>query len=141
MDADLQGLDPASWSHLKADLVPLLAKKDARRGWEPLFDKLNEAKGYNYLVRIGCKDVRFIPRSLRQGQKTLDLQGALGPTKVLCEVKTINVSQVELAHRKNASVRTILTQLPVEFFDKLKSTLETARNQMTAFCPAAGTKK
>jgi hypothetical protein len=34
-----------------------------------------------------------------------------------------------------------LTQLPVEFFNKLKSTLETARDQMAAYCPATGTKK
>ena len=65
----------------------------------------------------------------------------MGATRVLCEVKTINVSQAEAAHRKDGSVRGILIQLPVEFFNKLKSTLETARNQMAAYCPAAGTRK
>jgi hypothetical protein len=141
IEADLQGLDSVSWDCLKADLIPLLTRKDAKRGWEPLFDKLNEAKGYNYLVRIGCTNVRFIPRSPMLSQKTPDLQGSLGAAKALCEVKTINISQVESAHRKNCSVRTIRTQLPVEFFNKLKSTLETARNQMAAFCPATGTRK
>jgi hypothetical protein len=141
IETELRGLDASSWGRLKAEIVPLLTKKGPKRGWQPLFDKLNEAKGYNYLKRIGCETVEFVPRSPKEGQKTPDLQGSSGNTKVLCEVKTINISEHESTCRTDGSVREISTQLPVEFFSKLKSDLERARNQMTTFCPAAGTKK
>jgi len=141
IEAELQGLDSTSWCRLKADLLPLLMKRDPKRYWQPLFDKLNEAKGYNYLVRMGCTNVKFIPRSSTQGQKTPDLQGTLGATKVLCEVKTINVSEAECDRRVTGAIRRTLVQLPDKFFNKLKSVLETARDQMTTYCPATGTKK
>lgn len=141
IESDLQGLDSASWRFLKADLAPLMTKKDPKRGWRELFDKLNEAKGYNYLVRAGCTDVRFIPRSSIQGQKTPDLEGSLGGTKVLCEVKTINVSEAECARRNGGGVSSTPMQLPLEFVNKMKSVLEVAKDQMVAYCPAPRTKK
>jgi hypothetical protein len=141
LEAELQGLDPVSWDLLKAELTPLFIRRDPKRAWQPLFDKLNEAKGYNYLVRMGCTNVEFVPRSSREGQKTPDVQGSSGATKVLCEVKTIDISENESACRKNGSVRGILIQLQVGFFNKLKSVLEKARDQMTAYCPTVGTIK
>ena len=141
VEADLQGLDSASWDYLKAKLIPLLTQRDAKRGWQALFDTLNEAKGYNWLVRNGCTNVKFISRSSTHCQKTPDLEGRLGATKVLCEVKTINVSEVECACRSSGSIRRISTQLPDGFFNKLKSDLEKARDQMAAYCPAAETKR
>jgi hypothetical protein len=137
IESELQGLDVASWERLKCDLIPLITKRDARRDWQPLLDKLNEAKGYNYLVRIGCTEVEFIPRSLTKGQQTPDLHGRFGSARVLCEVKTINISEAERAFREGGVVRSILTRLPPEFFNKLKSTLETAKNQMATYYPTA----
>ena len=141
IEAELQGLDRTSWDCLKADLIPLLTARDAKRGWQALFDKLNEAKGYNYLVQIGCSSVKFIPRSSARGHKTPDLQGILDSTNVLCEVKTINISEVESACRNRGSVRNTLLQLPVGFFSKLKSGLDTARNKMEVYRPGTGTMK
>jgi hypothetical protein len=34
IEAELQGLDDASWNCPKADLVPLLTARDAKRGWQ-----------------------------------------------------------------------------------------------------------
>jgi hypothetical protein len=141
IEAELQGLDSRSWDQLKTDLVPLLTTRDPERGWQALFDKLNEAKGYNYLLRIGCRDVEFVLRSSAKGQKTPDLQGNLGATRVLCEVKTINISGDEAAHRRNSSVRSVSLTLPLGFFNKLKCDLVTARNQMDAYYPGADAKK
>ena len=142
LETDLQGLDAKAWRVLKSEVIPLLTRRDGVRGWQPLFDKLNEAKGYNYLTRIGCTNVSFIPRASLQGKKTPDLQGVLLSTEVLCEVKTINTSEDECTFRKgNFGVKSILVRLPVEFFNKLKSTLEVARNQMVAYCQAADTRK
>jgi hypothetical protein len=141
LENELQGLDSASWDLLKSEAAPLVAKKDMKRGWQPLWDKLNEAKGYNYLVSLGCSEVGLVRRASAQRQQTPDVEGSLGATKVLCEVKTINPSEDELAHRRDFSVRTISIRLPPGFFSKLKKTLETARNQMAAYCPTPGTRK
>jgi len=141
IESELQGLDSVSWDLLKSEAAPLVAEKDLKRGWQPLWDKLNEAKGYKYLVGKGCSEVRFIRRASAKRQRTPDVEGMLGATKVLCEVKTINPSEDELAHRRDYSVSTISIRLPAEFFDKLKKTLETARDQMTAYSSAVGTRK
>jgi hypothetical protein len=67
IEAELQGLDASAWSYLKAQLAPLLAGRSEKRGWQALFDKLNEAKGYNHLISVGCTNVEFIPVSSVNG--------------------------------------------------------------------------
>lgn len=141
IEVELQGLDSVSWGYLKTELVPLLTRKDAKRGWRALFDRMNEAKGYNYLASFGCTHIEFIPRSPRQGKPTPDLQGSLGPKRVLCEVKTIGISQVEAARRNDGSVGTISAELEDGFFNKLTATLETARRQMVTFCSDPDTRR
>ena len=47
---------------LKSEARPHLKAPDQKRRWPQLFDRLNEAKGYNHLVSIGCENVKFIPR-------------------------------------------------------------------------------
>jgi hypothetical protein len=133
IEAELQGLDASAWSYLKAQLAPLLAVRIEKRGWQALFDKLNEAKGYNHLVSIGCTNIEFIPVSSVNGQRTPDLQGALAGERVLCEVKTINMSEVEATRRTSGAVGSITLQLPDGFFRKLTSDIETAKSQMAAY--------
>jgi hypothetical protein len=129
-------MTPRPGFSLSSETIPLLTRRDPARGWRALFDKLNEAKGYNYLTRIGCTNVGFIPRS--QGQKTPDLEGFLGSERVLCEVKTINVSEDECEFRKGMfGVKNIVIQLPRQFLNKLESTLQTAQDQMAVYCPKA----
>jgi hypothetical protein len=136
IEAELAGLDAAAWAHLKSQVVPLFANDHNIRGWQAAFDKLNEAKGYNYLTRLGCTDVAFIPVS---SHKTPDLRGKLGPQNILCEVKTINPSDLEASRRrailsgKNV-VFTIQASLPDGFFQKLTATIDVANAQMTAYC-------
>ena len=132
IESDLQNLDAASWEYLKAELVQPIKKRDQTRGWQALFDKLNEAKGYSYLVRLGCTNVVFIPRSSIQGQKTPDLQADLDSIKVICEVKTINISKFEANHRYTGSARSTSLLLHDNFFRKLKSDLEFAGRQLAA---------
>ena len=138
IEADLQGLDSAAWESFKQDLIPLVNKPERERGWQPLLNKLNEAKGYNYLVRIGCSDVEFVPRS---SSRSPDLRGRLGSSAVLCEVKTINPSDDEFESRENHSVRSIVFHLGIGFFNKLRFTLENASDQMTVYSQDTATKK
>jgi hypothetical protein len=53
--------------------------------------------------------------------------------RVLCEVKTINMSEVEAARRTSGAVGSITLQLPDVFFRKLTSDIETAKSQMAAY--------
>ena len=47
-------LDAEAWCDLKERSVSLLTARDGKRGWQALFDTLNESKGYAYLRSIGC---------------------------------------------------------------------------------------
>jgi hypothetical protein len=133
IEQDLQGLDAAAWAFLKSELKPLLMAKDRKRGWQPLFDKLNQAKAYNYLKRAGYTAVEFIPPSTVKGQRTPDLRAHGGSAKALCEVKTINVSEIESDRRHDGGVGTTDAQLNSGFFTKLAHDLVEARTQMNAY--------
>lgn len=139
LEDELAGLDTAAWMVLKGQVTPLFERRHGVRGWEPAFDKLNEAKGYNYLTTLGCTDVAFIPVSSAPGQKTPDLEGRLGSKRVFCEVKTINPSDIEAASRSAVARGQIVSRstqrtLPDGFFVKLISTLRTAEAQMRSYC-------
>jgi hypothetical protein len=140
VESGLQGLDTAAWIYLKAELVPLLTAKHETRGWQQLFDKLNQAKAYNYLVCIGCTSVRFIPESKRKVQRTPDLEALLQGRKLLCEVKTINVSGDEANRLHNGGVGGPADPLPEAFFNKLALSLTEAMTQAQA-CSTTDTKR
>ena len=63
----LNRLDEESWNYLKGQCKPLLSKVSEDRGWTPLFDRFNEAKGYGYLLDRGCSSLKFIARSDKNG--------------------------------------------------------------------------
>jgi len=123
IERDLQGLDADAWTFLKGEVAPLLAAKDSKRGWQSLFDKLNQAKAYNYLKSAGYLNIRFVPPSAVKGQQTPDLQA----DRVLCEVKTINISEIEANRRDSGGVGTSTDNLDEGFFRKLSSDLRKAK--------------
>jgi hypothetical protein len=131
----LEELDATAWEYLKKEAVPRLTKRDKKgRGWEQLFDILNETRAYRYLKSIGCTGVRFIPRSR---MRTPDLEGELGLDRVLCEVKTINPSDEEVAARIGPPrVRSLPLEITPEFLRKLLATVETAQRQMQVYDPS-----
>jgi hypothetical protein len=128
----LQGLEAAAWKHLKGEASRFLtARHKHGRGWQQLFDVLNEAWAYNYLKSIGCTELNFIPRS---GLPTPDLEGFLGSDRILCEVKTINISDDEVAFRTGPmKARSIQTSLPPKFLERLRKKIKIAMRQMLAF--------
>jgi hypothetical protein len=141
IETDLQGLDFAAWTYLKGELAPLLIAKHETRGWQQLFDKLNQAKAYNYLARVGCTGILFIPESKVKRQRTPDLEASAQDGQVLCEVKTVNVSEDEANRLHNYGVGTITDQLPESFFIKLSSSLTQATAQMLAYNADTKTKR
>lgn len=143
LEKELQGLDPNAWEFLKNEACPYLIKNDVTmRGWEQLFNILqNQARAYNYLKRIGCTNVQFIPRSRKRRMETPDLKGMMGLGKVLCEVKTINMSDDEAKSRHNVRVHgcddreTKEDQLEDGFFKKLESDITKAKGQLESYDP------
>jgi len=129
----LEALDSVAWEFLRKEASDR-TKWDAKRGQTQLIDILNQARAYSYLRKIDCSDIYFIPRSNKKGGKTPDLQGALGQIKVICEVKTINVSDNEALRRRGGRSRHNDPPLNLEkgFFKKIKSCLVIAKNQMEA---------
>lgn len=140
-ESELQGLDPTAWAFLKLELAPLLVVRHPTRGWQQFFDKLNQAKAYNYLKAAGFTGVEFVPVSAIKGQRTPDLQARAGSTTILCEVKTINVSKDEADRVATGGVGTTIDQLAPEFFGKLTSALAQANAQMIGYEANQATKK
>jgi hypothetical protein len=128
----LQGLDDGAWKHLRAEASPRLTAHDQQgRGWQQLFDILNEARAYNYLKLLGCTNLHYIPRSRK---KTPDLEGSLASGRVLCEVKTINISNEEAAYRASSvGTHSISVKVSPELITKLRRTIESAKQQLLAF--------
>ena len=133
IESELDGLDPAAWDDLKTEAADQLAARDGKRGWQSLFDILNHAKAYNYVRRIGCTNIAFIPRARAKGQMTPDLKAELGSVNVLCEVKTINMSGDEATRRQIGGVGTSTDCLEPGFFNKMTSDLTRAKAQMLSY--------
>ena len=115
-EREFQRLDPASWRYLKEEAFPYLAKRDPGRGWEQFVAVLNQARAHIYLVDTGCTAVHFVPRGSQSGAQTPDVEGRHGKDRALCEVKTINPSDVEIARREAGEVRSTATSLDCGFF-------------------------
>ncbi len=137
LERDLQGLDAKAWEFMKIETWPLLKARDQKRGWQQLFDRLNEAKGYNHLVNIGCKNVEFIPRAKIDSVEAPDIKGLLNGATTLCEVKTINMSEIEIQRFARRGVGETLQNLEEGFFNKLAKDLKKASSQLLAFDSSA----
>jgi len=129
-EAELDKLDENAWDCLKKEARPYLTSRDPKRGWEQLISILNQARAYLYLQSIGCSTVHFIPRSKKE---TPDLEGDLNGSKVLCEVKTIQISDEEVSVRSGEKAGETKNEVTPEFCRKLLAVLSKAREQMLAY--------
>lgn len=137
LENELKGLDSAAWEFLKKEACVYLTKwdEDRGRGRQQLLTIINQARAYNFLRKSGWSDINFVQRSNKKGVKTHDIQGASDLNKVLCEVKTINISDDEKLLRSSKTIRTIqsLSKLTPNFFCKLRSVLEQAKIQLGTY--------
>jgi hypothetical protein len=139
---DLTALQADAWDFLKNKIRPSLTARDKRRGWSQFFDTLNEARGYRYLKGIGCSGVRFIPCESGKKSEAPDLEADLDGARVLCEVKTVNVSDEEAVAR--VSYNKLITgkvDLEKGFFTKLAKLIQKAKRQMHAYDASSSTRK
>jgi hypothetical protein len=138
----LQSLDSAKWEFLKNKISKHLTMWDKKneRGQQQLMDMLNEVLAYSFLKReSGCSDIHFIPESKKSGIESPDLEGRLGDTNVICEIKTINISDDEAFIRREMSTRFCFRcgqsqpKLAQGFWDKLSKDLTKAKSQIEAY--------
>ena len=133
IERQLEVLDVEAWSDLKEKAAPHLISRAREKGreWEPLFDLLNEARAFAYLEKIGGTGVHFIGRTER---KTADLGGILNGSRLLCEVKTINISKDEADRRQRGQgefkVSDVKLRIDEKLLNKLRATLESAVEQL-----------
>jgi hypothetical protein len=71
----------------------------------------------------------------------LDCEKVLGPTKVLCEVKTINISEIEATRRTRGGVGSTEAQASDGFFKKLTADLRNAKKQMDVYAGSSDARK
>ncbi len=133
LEEELQILDRESWRQLNTEAGKLCLRHNGDRGWSKLFEKLNEAKGYVYLQSLGCRKIRFISRSMKNGIETPDLEGEKNDNRYLCEVKTINVSDSLLKARRNIEAREVQPTLPAGLKNKLKEVTTKAHSQLSGY--------
>jgi hypothetical protein len=140
-ERSLQSLDLRAWEALKEKVAPRLTARHAKRGWTQLFDTLGEADAYNHLKStLGCTSVTFIPESSKKHHKTPDLEGVYAEGQILCEAKTINISDSEIdaigeSHVRNGDFHRELTP---EFLGKLTKVIGEAKSQIEAFDDGTG---
>ena len=136
-ESEFAALDPEAWGKLKLAARPHLVKKPTDpRGWTQLISTLNEARGYIYLKEKGCLAPAFIPKSKRKGIETPDLKGERdGVEPMLCEVKTLNISDDEVAARGTIRARSTETNLSPQFLKKLQKTIAKAFSQLVNYEP------
>jgi hypothetical protein len=132
VERPLEALDENAWHDILERAAPLTVQRHATRGWQSLFDTLNEAKAYAYLQRLGCSDIAFIERA---SKRTPDLRAVLDGRPVLCEVKTVNVSQDETDRRDRIQrgeifVTSVEASVTSGMLNKVTSTLVHAIEQL-----------
>jgi hypothetical protein len=134
LEADLQALDADSWDALKNKCISCVSAMHPKRGWQQLFDILNEAKGYHLLRGLGYSNVSFLPHG---DDLSPDLLGVRGSETALVEVKTFHKSDDAIGRQKTFG-RDSLTfeQMPAlyddRFKNKLRAVLDKARSQLLA---------
>lgn len=126
-------LDDNSWNFIKNECCPDMCSYNKKRGWTQLFNKLNETKGYKYLLESGCEVVEFIPRSIREGIETPDLLGKIGLSIILCEVKTINQSDKEIERKEKGAVGEVETDLNSGLRSQIDKSILKAKSQLEAY--------
>lgn len=139
VEAVLSVLDAEAWNTLRDTASAHLTRPSTNkgRGWQSLFDALSEARSYAYLRSIGCSDIRFIGRADRP---TPDIEAHHEGRRVLCEVKTINISDDEAGRRRRVYSGTPVasrtpTELGAQYLSKLSKTLANAVRQLDASDP------
>lgn len=127
----LHFLDTESWTELRTKALNHVMDHRSGQLKQGLFNQLNDAFAYRHLVRRGYRQVRVLRES---GKPQPDLEYFDGSERLFCEVKTLGVSNEEIARRDvpRRFRSSIYRKLDEGFLSKLRDTLDVAQGQVGA---------
>lgn len=133
----LMCLDNASWSILKEKALKYFGTERKGQTKQPFFNLLNEAFAYEYLLKSGFTDIRFVLEDgkKKNPEKRPDISYLVERETKYCEVKSIGISEAEIAHRSGPIGHADTTgyfELTFGFFNKLRIDTNYARTQINA---------
>jgi hypothetical protein len=130
-DIALYGLDLASWHELKRKAIGHFSNHRKGQLKQGFFNQLNEAFAYQHLVRQGYREVAILRED---GKTTPDLAYYAAGSQRFCEVKTIGISDDEIAFRaaEQSFDSTIYQDLSEGFMNKFISVLTQAQRQIAS---------
>lgn len=126
-------LDQESWETLSCKAIKHFTDHRIGQLKQGFFNQLNEAFAYAFLKNypgISCVSVL----KERKGQSTPDLKFCVDATSYFCEVKTIGISEEEIARwkREQSFDLAIYRELSEGFLNKLNMTLSQAQKQISS---------
>lgn len=137
LEKELEVLTESAWGDLKKKATSYVTVKSSRRGWSQLFDALNEAKGYLFLLDEGYSDIVFIPE---ENVKTPDLRALKSNQVVLLETKSLNQSEADIDYLTpgpaGKMAQQVLYEIPAGLKQKIESTILGATEQLNAYEPS-----
>ena len=127
----LHFLDPKSWTELRTKALNHFMDHRPGQLKQGFFNQLNDAFAYRHLVRRGYRQVCVLRES---GKTQPDLEYFDRSKRLFCEVKTLGVSNEEIARRDvpRRFCSSIYYELDEGFLSKLRGTLDVAQNQIGA---------
>ena len=152
IESDLAQLDPDAWDAFRAKALRSDVRSHNHRGYAGVCNALSEAKGYRRLRQelqrrnLKYDQIVLIPEDNRR--RTPDW-GALseGSPVAALEVKTIQESDDysryidrntrSLQERRGAIARRASPHIPDALWNKLRSTVEQARRQLSEYAPGS----
>jgi len=129
----LMWLDHESWQILKEKALKHYLGQREGQTKQDFFNQLNEAFAYRYLARMGLKKVRFV-RERRTKSPDISFLNHQA-TQSYCEVKTLGISDDEIARRRSQKCYdlSVYLQLSDGFLRKFCGAVDAARQQICAF--------
>ena len=137
-EAAFSYLDDSSWTNLRSKAVAHFHESRPKQVKGPLFDQLNDAFAYRWLVNRGFSQVTVLPEDRHATQRSPDISFYCSGKQFACDVKTLNVSNNELDRRrappKYYDWSTTFRELHPTFFKKIDDAVANGTEQIRTRC-------
>jgi hypothetical protein len=124
-------MDAKSWQILKNKAIAHFEDEREGQKKQAFFNVLNEAFAYHWLLQQGFSEIKILPED---GKPTPDISYIEKDEKKSCEVKTIGISDDEIARRSSRKVYdgSPYLRLSSGFINMLRNYVGQARKQIHA---------
>ncbi len=123
-------LDDDSWLILKERVLESFKECRIGQKKQAFFNQLNEAFAYQHLASLGYTNIKILAENGKN--KTPDISYTASGKELYCEVKTLGISDDEIARRSSVGYvdRSMYCELSDEYFNKLNYHLIEAQSQI-----------